>query len=191
MKYIKFGYLVALALAGSVVAVQAGEGGFTGNIDLLVGQKALKSGDWEPAEKQTAFGIQADGKMSSWPISIAIGYTKTEGDGEDEVGDMFEGRTTELDLGIKYIFEKSETLKPFIGGGVTQIKGEVEYPLLNASASDTGTGYWLSGGLRFILAQHLNLGAQVKYASAKADFDTGEDAELGGTSLSVLLGYHF
>ena len=191
MKISKFGYLVALVLAGSVVAVQAGEGGFTGNIDLLVGQKSLKSGDWEPAEKQTAFGIQADGKMSSWPISIAVGYTKTEGDGDDEDGDMFESRTTELDLGIKYIFEKSETVKPFIGGGVTQIKGEAEYPLLGLSTDDTGNGYWVSGGLRWVLAQHLNLGAQVKYASAKADFDTGEDVELGGTTLAVLIGYHF
>ncbi|MBK6879232.1 MAG: outer membrane beta-barrel protein [Elusimicrobia bacterium] len=168
----------------------------TGNVNLLLTQKMLDEDDWTPLDTQTGFGVMADFKMSSWPIAIAAGY-QTTSDNDILFGADMEGSTDELDLGIKYIADKVGNLRPFVGGGLSQIRGKIEGsgPGGSLSVSDTGIGFWLSAGIYWTLAEHINLGGHVKYSSAEvtlADPAIGSfDVDAGGSSLAVFVGYHF
>lgn len=168
----------------------------TGNIHLLLTQKMLEEDDWSPLDTQTGFGVMADFKMSSWPVAVAVGFQTTS---DDDVlfGADIDGTTDELDLGIKYIGDKVGNVRPFVGGGLSQMKGKMEGtgPGGNISVSDTGIGFWLSAGVYWTLAEHVNLGGHVKFSSAEvrlADPAIGSfDVDAGGSSLAVFVGYHF
>jgi opacity protein-like surface antigen len=189
-------YLGALILMLGVVGGRAEGEPPTGNINLLLTQKMLNEDDWSPLDTQTGFGVMADFKMSSWPIAIAAGY-QTTSDNDILFGADMEGSTDELDLGIKYIADKVGNLRPFVGGGLSQIRGKIEGsgPGGSLSVSDTGIGFWLSAGIYWTLAEHINLGGHVKYSSAEvtlADPAIGSfDVDAGGSSLAVFVGYHF
>lgn len=168
----------------------------TGNVNLLLTQKMLDEDDWSPWDTQRGFGVMGDFKMSSWPIAIAAGFQATS-DSDNLLGADIDATTEELDLGIKYISDKTGDVRPFVGGGLCQIRGKVEGsgPGGTLSMSDTGIGFWLSAGVYWTLAEHLNLGGQVKFSSAEVTLEDPSfgslDVEAGGSSLAVFVGYHF
>lgn len=185
-----FVFLCAVAGAG------AAEDRPTGNVHLLLTQKMLEEDDWSPLDTQTGFGVMADFKMSSWPIAIAVGYQSTSDD-DNLFGAEMDGTTDEIDLGVKYIADQVGNVRPFVGGGLTQARGKLEGsgPGGNLSVSDTGVGFWLSAGVYWTLAEHVNLGGHVKFSSAEvtlSDPSIGSfDVDAGGSSLAVFVGYHF
>jgi len=189
-------FLGVLVFLCGVMGAQAQEDRPTGNVNFLLTQKMLQEDDWSPVDTQTGFGVMADFKMSSWPIAIAVGYQSTS---DDDVlfGAEMDGTTDELDLGVKYISDQVGNIRPFLGGGLTQARGKMEGtgPGGNISVSDTGVGFWLSAGIYWTLAEHLNLGGHVKFTSAEvtlADPSIGSfDVDAGGSSLAVFVGYHF
>ena len=122
---------------------------YTGNVNFLLGQKSLKSEDWAPLEEQTTFAVLIDFKQSRWPVSIAIDLL-----GSSDKGTLYtvnyKGSTTELDLGVRKIWDESGTsLRPYVGGGIAFIKAEIKGTYLSGnseSASDNAAGFWLNTG---------------------------------------------
>lgn len=167
----------------------------SGNINAFLGSKSLDE-DWEPVEDQVEAGIEFDFKGENWPISIAIDLLASGA--EEEViipflGNVnFEGKTTEFNLGVRKIWEPTATIRPFLGGGLAFISGEysgASGPFL-VSDDDTGTGFWLGGGIYWTLVEHFNLGFEAKISSAEINI-YGVDVNAGGGHFGLLLGYHW
>jgi len=182
-------YILALILALFVINANAEE--FTGNVNFLLGQKSLKSEDWEPLEDQLAFAIMVDFKQDHWPVSIALDLLGSY-DEETILGVKFEGMTSEFDAGVRKIWELSEgQIKPYIGGGLAFVSAEIKaIDFLTVSDDDNAVGYWLNGGIYWTLNQHFNLGFDLRYSDAGVTL-AGIDVEAGGTTAGIFLGYHW
>ncbi len=165
------------------------------NINLFLGQKSLEKGDWEPIENQFEFGIEADYRQTSWPISLTIGLSYSKGSGTDtEYDDYFgfveydvSGSTTEVFAGIKKIFGRAE-FHPFIGTGIAAVIAETEdkWSGLSFSDSEASIGAWTSAGAYWTISGHYNMGFQGKYSYA---FD--ESRKSGGFHYGLIAGYSF
>lgn len=185
--------LAALVLLPAVRPAAAEDGGWTGNVNVFLGAKALDDDYWEPADEQAEFGIEADFRRKSWPVSIAADYLKASGEGDAYLGFTqvtLKSETSELNLGLRKIWDGSARTRPFIGGGLSFAKAtaKVTAPGLSASASDEATGFWLGGGVYWLLGEGFNLGFEAKSSSAKV-FDGDGDA--GGGHFGILLGWHW
>ena len=164
---------------------------WSGNVNFLLGTKSLDSNDWGSLDEQAAFGILVDFKQKNWPISMAIDLLGSY-DEETISGTKFEGSTSEFDIGIRKIWEVSgSSIRPFIGGGIAFIRGEIKASAFNTvTFDDNGTGIWLNGGVYWTLGQHFNLGLQARYSQAEITI-LGVDGEAGGTHAGIMLGYHW
>jgi len=59
-----------------------------------------------------------------------------------------------------------------------------------ASDDDTAMGFWFGGGLYVTLAEHFNLGLDLRQSKAEITlFDV--EGEAGGTHAGVSIGYHW
>ena len=184
----------ALLLAGALTTTQAIADEWDGNINLLLGQKSLDSDDWGDNDSQNAFGIQFDFARSEWPVHLVVdlyGAGETEGSGDDKVEDVTGG----LHLGVrKYWAVGSSGFTPFVGGGLALLTAEST----TGSGDDKETveddegalGYWVGGGAKWVLGEHLNIGGEVRYSQAEVDLD-GTELEAGGVYAGLLAGYHW
>lgn len=162
-----------------------------GNVNVMYGQKNLDSDDWEPVEDQREYGLMLDFKAQNWPISIAVDVLFSDDDSTIS-GVKLEGETREFDIGVRKYFSVTDQFKPYIGGGLAYIYGEVSasFSGLSASDDDSGIGFWLSGGAVYTFAQHYNIGVDLRYSDADIDI-AGVDGEAGGTHVLVFAGMHF
>ena len=160
---------------------------WSGNINFILGAKALEKDDWEPADEQTEFCIEGDFKKKDWPVSIAIDLSGAVGEG-NVAGLTFESTTSEFNVGVRKIWDKSSNVRPFLGGGVSFMSAEIE--TLGVSIDGTGTGFWLGGGVYWTLGI-INIGFEAKYSSAETELEkTGVDVESGGGHFGLLFGFH-
>jgi len=171
----------------------------SGNFNLLYGQKMLNADDWKPVEDQTEFGFSFDIKKESWPVSFVVGYLSSEDEDSEDVyisglgtTEMkMECKTTELSLGIRFIMDLSP-VNLFFSTGLASIDAEAEgtvYPI-TVSDDDSAIGLWFDGGLFITIAEHINVGGQVRWSKAEVTIlDT--DLEAGGTHLLFLVGFHW
>ena len=165
--------------------------GWTGNINFFLGAKVLDEDDWEPVDEQAEIGFLLDFKGKSWPVSIAVDLLGSYAE-DDVYGVDIEGSTAELCFGVRKIWDSFEHVRPFIGGGIAFIWAEVEGERWGFSVSDddTATGYWIGGGVYWTLAEHFNIGFDVRWSKAEVTlFDV--DGEAGGSHVGFLLGYHW
>lgn len=165
------------------------------NTALIFGLKNLP-GEWEPTDDQTEFGLQTDFRQEHWPISLAVDLSRsgsgTESTGVGPLNLKAEGRTIQLNLGIRKIIETKGAMEPFIGAGPTLIQGSIDQvaPGIDASDDDTGFGFWVDAGFYYPLASFFFIGAQVEYATAEIEL-FGSDLDAGGTHISGLAGFRW
>lgn len=173
---------------------------WTGNINVFLGAKALDDDDWEPVEEQDELGISLDFRQKGWPFNIVLEYLNSSSDNEsvvlcDPSGCLdvnAEGETSELNFGIRKIWDTFPTVRPFIGGGLSLIKGELSVAALGsrASDSDSGIGLWFGGGVYWTLAEHFNLGLEAKVSTADVTL-FGVESDAGGGHFGLIAGYHW
>jgi opacity protein-like surface antigen len=182
---------IILVLFLTLFVINAHAEEFTGNVNFLLGQKSLKSEDWEPLEDQLAFAVLVDFKQDHWPVSIALDFLGSY-DEQTIASIKFEGMTSEFDAGVRKIWEFSEgQIKPYIGGGIAFVNAEIKATdFVTVSDDDNAVGYWLNGGIYWTLNQHFNLGFDLRYSDAKVTL-VGFDVEAGGTTAGIFIGYHW
>lgn len=176
----------------------AQQGGWTGNINAFLGAKALEEEDWAPVDEHGELGIEIDFRPRSWPINIAVDYLSSESDNELLFDPFlrvveFEAETSELNIGVRKIWDRFPYARPFLGGGISFIRGEFKgTPLsgITLSDSDSGVGIWLGGGIYWTLIDHLNLGLELKFSTAEINL-FGVDVDAGGGHFGFLAGYHW
>ena len=173
---------------------------WTGNVNIFLGSKMLDEDDWAPVDQHFEAGVLIDFKQKSWPISIALDFLSSS-DKEDvsfavlNFGTFnfnLEGNTTEINLGVRKIWDNPTMVRPFIGGGLAVISAEVKGTALGLSVSDddTGVGVWLEGGAYVTLGQHFNIGAEARWSKAEVTL-FNVDGEAGGFHVGALLGFHW
>lgn len=132
----------------------AGEGAWVGNVNALLGTKALDKEDWRPVEEQGEFGVEADFKKRAWPVGIAADFLY--GLKKGRLYDPFlgtvdiESETSELNVGLRKVWDGFPHVRPFIGGGLSLAKATAKVTLfgLPVENSGSGAGYWLGGGAK-------------------------------------------
>ena len=61
---------------------------------------------------------------------------------------------------------------------------------ISISEDDSAVGFWLNGGLLWIVEEHINIGVDLGYSRAEVTlFNVG--VEGGGFRVGGLVGYHF
>lgn len=195
-------FVLALALLiGGVSTTLAEEGGWTGNVNFFLGAKALDDDDWEPVEEHGEVGVSLDFRRREWPINIVVEFRHSASDKEEAVlcDPSFgcfdieaKAETSELNLGIRKIWETSSSVRPFIGGGLSLIRAKLSLSALGAKASesDSGLGLWLGGGVYWTLGDHFNIGLEARISSADVNFE-GIEADAGGGHFGLIAGYHW
>lgn len=183
----------------------AGQDSWTGNINVFLGTKSLDEDDWAPAEKQREVGIKLDFKQQSWPVSIALDYLHSRSDKESTlvyVPNLYpgpipataEGETSELNFGVRKIWDSYSNVRPFIEGGFSFVHAEFKatYPNqgISASDSDNGVGLWFGGGVYWLLGDHFNIGLELMGSSAEVTMFNVE-GNAGGGHFGLLAGYHW
>ena len=91
----------------------------------------------------------------------------------------------EIDIGIRRFWGKNN-VRPYLGGGVSFVDGEIE--IGNVSFDDSATGTWFDAGVRFALGNHFSLGIGLRVSRADIDLG-GESFEAGGEHLSLSAGW--
>ena len=173
----------------------------SGNLNVLLGFKAMEKTDWEPVEMQGEGGIMLDFKGENWPISVALdflgSYAEDTGTffvpGSGNVTAEWEGRTSEFNGGIRKYWGEKSIMRPYIGGGLAFIgawleaqTGRFDY----VRDSDYGVGLWLNGGVIWTLNKHFNIGFDVRVTGAEVTvFDQTRKA--GGFHSGLILGYRW
>ena len=193
--------LVPAALAMIVVAgfattpVQAG-----GNFNALLGQKELDQSysDSENIQEQDMLGLMMDWGAEGWPVHIALDIVNSSKDFDDNEFDVnVDGSTLAIDGGVRWYFLKDRNWEPYLGGGVAYISGEVDTSGENNDIEfdDSTVGYWVNGGIKWVIGEHFNLGGDIRWEKAELevedDLNNPTDVEAGGLGYAVLLGYRW
>lgn len=186
----------ALMISSLSAARPAGAQEWSGNVNLLGGLKLLDD-DWKPAEDQIAYGLQTDFMPPEWPFSLAVDLLLADSASESVElpggGSVTsESETMEVDLGIRKYWHSTERWRPFLGGGLALLRGELETrgPIASASDSDTGTGLWAGGGVLYAFNNHLNVGVQGRYSTGDVDIN-GAELDAGGLHFGGLVGFYW
>lgn len=170
---------------------------WTGNVQVLAGTKALDKEDWGPLEDQEEFGILVDFKKEGWPVSVAIDILRSE-----ESSTVVEplsglavdatGETTEVDLGVRKIWDRNGKARPYIGGGLALISADLSARAFGIEVSNSGDaeGLWLDAGVYWTLRESFNIGLDLRYSQADVTL-MGTDGNAGGTHAGLVFGYHW
>ncbi len=189
---------VGLALVG--LLLWSGPGvceNWTGNLNTFTGYKNQTDSFFKDAEVDDhfEFGLMLDFKQEDWPVSIAIDYFRSASGEQFFVlpltlfGIELDSRTQEWNVGVRKIWSRTGQGRTFLGGGVAIIRNEIN--LTGASDDDdTGTGFWVDTGAYATLAEHVNLGIDIRYSYAEVDL-LGEKPNAGGYHIGLILGVHW
>jgi hypothetical protein len=190
-------------LVHSAHSAQAGPG----YVNFLIGQKVFDSDDWDPIDKQTAWGVDGVFGPSTWPVHIETFITKAS-KSKDATGEMspgvpftyhIEADSWEFGAGVNKTWMRKR-IYPYLGAGAVYAKVDMTAKQAGTSLSDdaNGFGFWGGGGAFYRLGTRFNLGGAVRYSTASVDFnafDTGNvsfggaDVQAGGLTFGVLLGW--
>ena len=177
--------LASLFLLAAPTAI-AGEG----HVNLFFGQKQLDDEFEQPIDvvDQDEFGVQVSFGNPDWPVMVAVDLMASSAD-ERVGGIVVDVSTTELDAGVRKFWEKGKA-RPYIGGGLALVNGEVtiDTGLFDVSGDESGLGVWIGGGAFWRLGRSFNIGVDARITRAEVDVG-GLDTEVGGNHIGLLLGW--
>ncbi|HMC81966.1 MAG TPA: hypothetical protein VKL61_01880 [Candidatus Polarisedimenticolia bacterium] len=163
---------------------------WSGDANLFVGRKALKSGGWDSVNRQSDFGVEVSWGKKEWPIRIATDLLVTS-QKKTESGVDRKGGTSEFDLGFRKIWDKNH-LHPFFGGGMAILTGTLKTTSAGVSDEEhrNSSGVWVGGGAFWRLGPRINLGGEARVSTGVIKF-SGQGSDAGGIQAGVVLGFHW
>ncbi len=176
----------------------AGMEGWSGNLNASFGTSVLEEDDWEALHQPATLGLAVDLKYETWPVSIVLGYRMSQDEKDDEDDFHTEMKLSEISLGVRKVVDRWPWIRPFIGGGLSSVSASFSSQFTESdpdetvveSDSDRVEGVWLDGGAYITVAEHLNIGFDVRFSRARAIlFDTDTDAST--LYYGLLIGYHW
>lgn len=195
-------WVVGVLVFGSAMTLggplEASDFPLTGNVNIMFGDKYLSSADWAPVDNQEEVGNQVDLAQKEWPVYANFAYSQSK---EYESGSFSdsEGTTHAFDVGVKKIWTAAGGFRPFVGTGLSLVRGEIKtginVPGGEETTNGSDVGYWASGGFGYLLGERINVGAQLKWSSARLNCDNGDGTNVqiqaGGLHVGIFTGVHF
>jgi opacity protein-like surface antigen len=188
--------IAAIVLTGLLApAAEAG-----GNLNLVLGQKEQDKSfsDTEKVQEQDLLGLMFDWGSEGWPVNFAIDIMSSSKDSDDNDFNVnVDGSTLVIDGGVRWYFLKDRTWEPYVGGGLSYISAEVDTDGTSNDLEfdDSAVGYWINGGIKWVLGERFNLGGDIRWDKAELDVEDGlgnsRDIEAGGLGYGVLLGFRW
>jgi hypothetical protein len=188
----------AAALTAAVFAVSPAIAG--GNANFFAGQRSLSEDDIDGVELEalddhTAFGVSVDWSVGDWPIHLVAGILQSSRDETESFGPLSvdeEVTFTELSFGVRKPWAVAGNARPFVGGGLTRMEGELELDVSGVGSldeDDDAIAVFLEGGLSWRLGPAFNLGGAVRVVR-EADMEIeGSDFDGDYVQYGVLLGW--
>ena len=171
---------------------------WTGNVAIFKGYKSLDKSDWEPVETQDELGIQWDFRKDGWPINGVLELLYTEEEKDIPAGKL-DVELMEFNIGVRKVLVASPgegvlpdflELHPFIGGGLSIMRGEVTLTTgSRVTEDDIGVGIWLDAGCYVTVFEGFNLGFDLQYTEVNLDLIGSKSA--GGTHFGITIGFHY
>ncbi len=193
-KWLLSSLLLALTCWSAPAYAQSGGGGLTANLNLFLGAKVLDEAEWAPVDNHAEVGVVGDIGTINGPISIELRLLKSASDAVILPVSLLvaELETQETNLGVRMTFKREDvTPRLYLSGGVSRIDADTTFTgISTATVSDSGLGYWLAGGIYWVLGDYVNMGMDLMISSAQADFGTGTDFNIGGVHFNFMLGLH-
>jgi opacity protein-like surface antigen len=146
----------------------------------------------------TEYGVGASFGGVDWPVMIAVDVLMGSDD-DSATGDYgydyrykIELDTTEVHLGVRKFWTNHEKFHPYVGGGLAWIDAEAKLSLYGEEIiftrqptellfeecyDDSGTGFWLGGGVMWRFTPRLSLGLDLRYSDASVDFEVQDDID--------------
>lgn len=162
------------------------------DLNVFAGMKALSAEDWEPLASQTEIGFLGTVGGSTWPVLLATDFYYSFASGEVD-GIALSAMTTEVCSGLRLVIPR-ESLRLHAAAGVVYASVSTTARLDGGAeiAQGFGTGVWAGGGVFLRLGRSANLGAQLRYSSARADIPLyGTAQAAGGLHLGMTFGFGF
>ena len=171
----------------------------TGHVGIGIGVKTLDSG-WEPLGDQTVFVVSLTIGKKTWPVHFAFDYVSGEAK-ETRVGGFpllppfccfttevtAKSETTEWDLGVRRMWRQDKKFRPYAGGGIAFISGEIRVVAQSIDASNSTTGYWLNAGFRRPLQRRWDWGFDLRFSEGKINLGNGQ-VDAGGAQILLSFG---
>jgi hypothetical protein len=134
---------------------------------IYLGQRSLDSTDWSPVDDQPTLGIE----FSQESTGSAIGWEVGLAGSSDESGPL-KGSTGEIYGGVRKSFG-SDTVRPYLGGGLSFINAKAEVG--SASDDDSSLAGYVHGGLQFLVSRTFEIGLDLRVLF-------GSDLEIAGVN---------
>lgn len=191
------GIFFPLVLVAGLVTGFAGTasaaGDWTGHVNFMIGQSYLGDGKWGSLDRQEAFGLEIDFRNRDWPVNIAIdlvGSSKEEDSLVPGSGRVIRQSAdiSELDLGVRKLWDQGPFFHPFVGGGIALVAAERQS--LGIEDDGDGVGVWLDAGINLALTTHFNIGVELRYSFAEVDLGP-ERINTGGITAGALFGFRW
>ncbi len=169
--------------------VQASD--WTGNVNFSLGAKSLDEDDWSPLEEQGELGLEVDFRKQTWPVNISLALLASADQGT-VLGVDLTAATSELRFGAKKIWEPTQTMRPFFGGGLSVVSASLDANLLGLKVTDedSSLGVWFDGGIYWTLNSCFNVGIKAGYSASEVTLFNA-DTNAGGGHIALMFGYHW
>jgi len=160
-----------------------------GNANFVIGTRTYdgKNLDLFGVDDQTVVGINVDFGKNDWPITLVIGaFTSSEDNAI--MGFPFELVITELSFGVQKTWDQYSHARPYISGGLSQIKGEFNI-LLAPDNDDSTIAFFVDGGIFWRIGEGFNLGIGGRILlGSDVTFDM-LDTDLDYTQINGVIGW--
>lgn len=189
-----------------------------GNLNFFYGQKNLSNkwdnlgydiGGWiensDLSKHPGAFGIELDVIDDGMPLAAVIGIRTSYKDYVFNyfyygISDQYKLNITEVNIGLKKIWEGENNWNFSISGGVDfadarlSIKmHDYDYYYNQVMYEDSGFGGWLGTSIYYTFDNTINIGWDIRYSNISVNFSDLNNGQynLGGIHYGVIVGYHF
>lgn len=151
------------------------------NLAFQIGQKGLDNDDWGTIDSQLAFGLHYDMAMG-WPVNLSGDVLMSSGSDGD-----LSGGTTELTVGVRKYFNADAKPAFYAGAGLSFVLANSKIDGTTWDESANGIGFTANGGALYPINEKFNIGLDLRFTSANADFN-GTDVASGGLTYSLVVG---
>lgn len=185
----------AVLIAALLVATPALAGG---NANFLLGMRNPTEDRFDhrtvdALQDIPAFGVSVDFRTGNLPINWVVGaYGATKQADQTISGQKLTITSTfsELSFGVNKIWSSGKA-RPHVGGGVTYMKGELEFDQNGKSRSrdDKSPAFYAEGGVYWRLGQAFNIGVSGRVVRGTSLTLGGQDLQGDYAQLGLVLGW--
>jgi hypothetical protein len=180
-----------MAGAGSLLAAPGG------NVNFLLGERALGSDLWGDTDRPHVFGVMADYTGQGWPVRLEGGLFVSSATA-DFIEPLLltraevENRVSELSFGLNQTWDRRGRARPNLGGGLAWVVAgsDISSEFLTDTHDDAqALGIYAHGGLFWRVGATFNLGFDVRLMGT-TNFDLfGESGSAAYAQAGLVFGW--